>query len=72
MKSKSDTGTEKKDSNGFSDIEWKGEPSDFDGHTDFHKMTFTEKLEWLSEAVVSVYLLAKENPEAGCSSLFKT
>lgn len=45
--------------------------TDFDGHTDFQKMTFTQKLEWLSEVVVSAYLLAKDNPEAGYSSFFK-
>lgn len=72
MKSKPDAGTEKKNSKGSRDIEWNIETSDFDGHTDFHKMTFTKKLEWLSEVAVSVYLLAKDNPTAGCHSLFKT
>jgi len=45
--------------------------SDFDGHTDFHNMTFTQKLTWLSEAVVSTYQIAKQNPQAGCASFFK-
>jgi len=63
---------EEKSSKGFRDVEWNVEASDFDGHTEFHKMTFTKKLEWLSEAAVSVYLLAKDNPAAGCNSLFKT
>lgn len=44
--------------------------SDFDGHTEFQKLTFTQKLTWLSEAVVITYLLAKENPEAGCNDIF--
>lgn len=44
--------------------------SDFDGHTEFHKMNFTQKLTWLSEAVVSTYLIAKQNPQAGCAVLF--
>jgi hypothetical protein len=45
---------------------------EFDGHTDFQRMTFTQKLEWLSEAVVSTYLLAKDNPGAGCGAFFKS
>lgn len=44
--------------------------ADFDGHTDFQTMTFEQKLTWLSEAVVSVYRLAKGNPEAPCNALF--
>lgn len=44
--------------------------SDFDGHTAFQSMTFTQKLAWLSEAVVSIYLLAKDNPDAGCNAFF--
>ncbi|NIM10728.1 MAG: hypothetical protein GTO45_01980 [Candidatus Aminicenantes bacterium] len=44
--------------------------SDFDGHTAFQAMTFTQKLAWLSEAVVSIYLLAKDNPSAGCNAFF--
>ncbi len=34
--------------------------TDFDGHTAFNSMTFTQKLEWLSEAAESVYILRKE------------
>lgn len=45
--------------------------SDFDGHTEFHNLTFTQKLTWLSELVESTYLLAKSNPNAGCNSFFK-
>jgi hypothetical protein len=44
--------------------------SDFDGHTEFHNLTFTQKLTWLSEAVVSTYLIAKQNPQAGCALFF--
>ena len=44
--------------------------SDFDGHTAFQSMTFTQKLVWLSEAVVSTYLLARDNPDAGCNAFF--
>ncbi|UCH97607.1 MAG: hypothetical protein JSV88_12375 [Candidatus Aminicenantes bacterium] len=51
---------------------WKRElrDTDFDGHTLFHTMSFTQKLAWLSEVVISTYLLAKENPQAGCGSFF--
>ena len=71
MKSKPDVKAKEKKSKGCRDVEWNLEPSDFDGHTEFHKMTFTKKLEWLSEVVVSVYLLSKDNPAAGCGSLFR-
>lgn len=71
MKSKPAVNIAEKNSKGPREIEPGVKTSDFDGHTDFHKMTFTEKLEWLSEAVVSVYMLAKDNPGAGCNSLFK-
>ncbi len=44
--------------------------SDFDGHTAFQTLTFTQKLAWLSEAAVSAYLLAKDNPSAPCNFFF--
>lgn len=44
---------------------------DFDGHTAFHSLTFTQKLAWVSEAVVSIYMLAKDNPGADCNLLFE-
>ena len=44
--------------------------SDFDGHTEFQNLTFTQKLTWLSEAVVSTFLMAKQNPQAGCAKFF--
>ncbi len=44
--------------------------SDFNGHTFFQSLTFTQKLTWLSEAVESVYLLAKDNPGAACNRFF--
>jgi hypothetical protein len=43
----------------------------FDGRTAFLSLTFTQKLAWLSEAAVSVYVLARCNPEAGCNALFE-
>jgi len=45
---------------------------DFDGHTSFNTLTFTQKLAWLSEAVESVYILAENNPDAGCNIFFST
>jgi hypothetical protein len=42
----------------------------FDGRTAFVSLSFTQKLTWLSEAVVSVYALARENPGAGCHAFF--
>jgi hypothetical protein len=36
--------------------------SDFDGHTAFQTMSFTQKLAWLSEAAVSSYILKKWAP----------
>jgi hypothetical protein len=52
--------------------QWKRDlrETDFDGHTHFHTMSFTQKLVWLSEAVSSIYLIAKENPQAGLNKRF--
>jgi hypothetical protein len=44
--------------------------SDFNGHTSFQSLTFTQKLTWLSEAVESVFLLTKDNPGAACNRFF--
>jgi len=43
---------------------------DFDGHTAFASLSFTQKLTWLSEAALSVYALARENEGAGCRVFF--
>jgi hypothetical protein len=67
-----DGNIEEKSSTVSREMEQQFRESDFDGHTDFQKMTFTQKLEWLSQVVVSAYLLAKDNPGAGCSSFFKS
>lgn len=45
--------------------------SDFDGHTSFQSMTFTQRLAWLSEAAASTYHLAKSNLDAGCTGFFR-
>ena len=42
----------------------------FDGRTPFVSLSFTQKLTWLSEAALSVYALARENPGAGCHAFF--
>lgn len=34
-------------------------PSDFDGHTEFRKLTPEQRLRWLSEAVDFLYLAKK-------------
>lgn len=72
MKSKRDVNIEEKSSTGCRELERHFHEFDFDGHTDFQKMTFTQKLEWLSEVAVSAYLLAKDNPAAGCNSFFNS
>jgi hypothetical protein len=54
----------------FEQIKERLHESDFDGHTAFQSMTYTQKLTWLSELVVSIYKLAKENPDAGCNAFF--
>jgi len=46
------------------------DPSDFDGHTAFASLSFTQKLTWISESVVSVHIIAGENETAGCHALF--
>jgi hypothetical protein len=38
--------------------------SDFDGHTAFQTMSFTQKLTWLSEAAVGSYILKKGTASA--------
>lgn len=43
---------------------------DFDGHTLFHSMTYTQKLTWLSELAIGVYMLARQNPGARCNAFF--
>ena len=70
MSKQSHPGTSNSNSSDFE--RWKRElrDTDFDGHTQFHTMNFTQKLAWLSEVVISTYLLAKENPQAGCRWLF--
>lgn len=43
---------------------------DYDGHTDFEKLTPEQKLIWLSSTAHFVYTVAKNNPHLGCARLF--
>jgi hypothetical protein len=47
-------------------------PEDFDGHTEFHKLTPYERLLWLSHTVSFVHDVAQHNPDLGCNRLFKS
>ncbi len=47
------------------------ENEDFDGHTDFSKMSAVDKLLWLSNTIYFIYIVAKENPDIECASFFK-
>lgn len=41
-------------------------PEDFDGHTEFYRLTPEQRLEWLCEAATFVYeFKGKANSEAG-------
>jgi hypothetical protein len=43
---------------------------DYDGHTDFQKLTPKQKLIWLSSTAYFVYTVGKNNPNLGCSHFF--
>jgi len=44
--------------------------TDFDGHTEFQKLTAKEKILWLSNTVYFLHTIADNNPEVGCKSFF--
>jgi len=44
--------------------------TDFDGHTEFQKLTAKEKILWLSNTVYFLHTVASNNPEVGCKSFF--
>ncbi len=44
---------------------------DFDGHTEFHRLTPKERLLWLSNTAYFVYKAAAANPELNCNNYFK-
>lgn len=43
---------------------------DFDGHTDFHKLSARHKLIWLSSTVRFMHRAARNNPALGCNVFF--
>ena len=45
-------------------------PEVFDGHTEFEKLSYQERLRWLSHTVHFVYTVAQHNPGLGCNALF--
>ena len=44
--------------------------TDFDGHTEFKKLTAKEKILWLSNTVYFLHTVASNNPGVGCKSFF--
>jgi hypothetical protein len=44
--------------------------TDFDGHTEFQKLTTKEKILWLSNTVYFLHTVASNNPGIGCKSFF--
>jgi hypothetical protein len=51
----SQTKTEIQPSKDFEAALARSEPEDFDGHTEFHRLTAEQRLEWLCEAATFVY-----------------
>lgn len=45
--------------------------ADFDGHTEFCRLTAREKILWLSSTVYFLFKVSRNNPGMGCSSFFK-
>jgi hypothetical protein len=45
--------------------------TDFDGHTEFEKLSPVERLRWLSNTIFFLYSAAKNNPDLGCNDFFK-
>ena len=43
---------------------------DFDGHTDFHRLSARHKLIWLSSTVRFMHRAACNNPALGCNVFF--
>jgi hypothetical protein len=40
---------------------------DFDGHTEFRRLTPEQKLRWLSSSAYWVFKVAQHNPKLGCA-----
>ena len=47
-------------------------PEDFDGHTEFSRLSPLERLRWLSHTTYFLYTAAKNNPELGCNAFFRS
>ena len=45
-------------------------PEDYDGHTEFGRLSPMDKLRWLCHTSYFVFKIAKNNPELGCNKLF--
>jgi len=43
---------------------------DFDGHTEFHRLSPKERLLWLSNTAYFVYSAASNNPTLNCTNFF--
>ena len=44
---------------------------DFDGHTEFQRLSPKERLQWLSNTAYFVYKAAEKNPLLNCNKYFK-
>lgn len=44
---------------------------DFDGHTDFQKLTAKQKLIWISSTAYFLYTISKNNPHLGSARFFE-
>ena len=44
--------------------------TDFDGHTEFQRLSAKEKILWLSNTVFFLHTVASNNPEVGCNAFF--
>ena len=46
-------------------------PEDFDGHTDFSRLSAVERLRWLSRTTHFIYTLARNNSDLQCTHFFE-
>jgi hypothetical protein len=44
--------------------------TDFDGHTEFNRLSPRDKILWLSNTVYFLHTIAKNNPKMGCNDFF--
>lgn len=45
-------------------------PEDFDGHTEFFRLSPLERLRWLSSTTYFLYKAAQNNPDLECNTFF--